>query len=121
MRECPFCDPSNYEMIGHLVFSKTDAYPVSEGHTLVIPKRHVSSYFDVTQDERDELWEMVENIQAELSEKYNPDGFNIGINIGESAGQTVSHMHIHVIPRYESDMVDPRGGVRGVIPEKQKY
>jgi len=105
-KTCPFCDESNYEVIGDLVFTKSDSYPVSKGHTLIIPKRHVSSYFDCTKQEKLELWD---------------DGFNIGINVGEAAGQTVPHMHIHIIPRYIADMADPRGGVRGVIPDKQKY
>ena len=121
MRECPFCDPSLYESESALVFTKTDSFPVSEGHTLVIPKRHIESYFDVSNDERDELWEMVERVRTELAERHSPDGFNIGINVGVSAGQTVPHMHIHVIPRYTGDVPNPAGGVRGVIPHKQKY
>ena len=120
-KTCPFCDESNYEVIGDLVFTKSDSYPVSKGHTLIIPKRHVSSYFDCTKQEKLELWDMVEDMKYKLSEQYDPDGFNIGINVGEAAGQTVPHMHIHIIPRYIADMADPRGGVRGVIPDKQKY
>jgi diadenosine tetraphosphate (Ap4A) HIT family hydrolase len=118
---CPFCDESNYEVISDLVFTKSDSYPVSKGHTLIIPKRHISSYFDCTKQEKLELWDMVEVMKYKLSEQYDPDGFNIGINVGEAAGQTVPHMHIHVIPRYLGDMADPRGGVRGVIPDKKKY
>lgn len=118
---CPFCDTSNYEVTSDLVFCKSDSYPVSEGHTLIIPKRHISSYFDCTRQERLELWDMVEDMRCELLEQHGPDGFNVGINIGEAAGQTVPHMHIHIIPRYSGDMTDPRGGVRGVIPDKQKY
>lgn len=118
---CPFCDKANYEREGDLVFTKTDSYPVSKGHTLVIPKRHISSYFECTDDERLELWSLVEQVKTLLDSVFEPDGFNIGINIGAAAGQTVPHMHIHVIPRYSGDMDDPRGGVRGVIPDKQKY
>jgi len=118
---CPFCDKANYEREGDLVFTKTDSYPVSKGHTLVIPKRHISSYFECTDDERLELWSLVEQVKTLLESEFEPDGFNIGINIGAAAGQTVPHMHIHVIPRYSGDMDDPRGGVRGVIPDKQKY
>jgi len=118
---CPFCDKANYEREGDLAFTKTDSYPVSKGHTLVIPKRHISSYFECTDDERLELWSLVEQVKTLLDRTFEPDGFNIGINIGPAAGQTVPHMHIHVIPRYSGDMDDPRGGVRGVIPDKQKY
>ena len=118
---CPFCDETNYESEGDLTFTKTDSYPVSKGHTLVIPKRHISSYFGCTDNERLELWSLVEQVKTELEDTFAPDGFNIGINVGEAAGQTVPHMHIHVIPRYSGDMDDPRGGIRGVIPEKQKY
>jgi len=118
---CPFCDEANYEREGDLAFTKTDSYPVSKGHTLVIPKRHISSYFECTDDERLELWSLVEQVKTLLESEFEPDGFNIGINIGAAAGQTVPHMHIHVIPRYSGDMDDPRGGVRGVIPDKQKY
>ena len=118
---CPFCYETNYESEGDLTFTKTDSYPVSKGHTLVIPKRHISSYFECTDNERLELWSLVEQVKTELEDTFAPDGFNIGINVGEVAGQTVPHMHIHVIPRYSGDIDDPRGGVRGVIPEKQKY
>ena len=120
-KNCPFCDEANYEREGDLAFTKTDSYPVSKGHTLVIPKRHISSYFECTDAERLELWSLVEVVKALLERTFEPDGFNIGINIGAAAGQTVPHMHVHVIPRYHGDMDDPRGGVRGVIPEKQKY
>ena len=118
---CPFCDEQNYEFEGDLVFTKTDSYPVSKGHTLVIPKRHISDYFDCTESEVAELWALVDKTKNRLQDTHAPDGFNIGINVGEAAGQTVPHMHIHVIPRYVGDMDDPRGGVRGVIPNKQKY
>jgi diadenosine tetraphosphate (Ap4A) HIT family hydrolase len=87
----------------------------------VVPRRHVASYFDVTPEERQALWDMVERARKWLREKHHPDGFNLGVNVGESAGQTVMHLHIHVIPRYQGDMEDPRGGVRGVIPGKQQY
>jgi diadenosine tetraphosphate (Ap4A) HIT family hydrolase len=117
---CPFCDETSYESEGDLTFTKTDSYPVSKGHTLVIPKRHIASYFECTDNERLELWSLVEQVKTELEDTFAPDGFNIGINVGEAAGQTVPHMHIHVIPRYSGDMDDPRGGVRGVIPNKQK-
>lgn len=120
-KNCPFCDDTNYESERDLTSTKADSYPVSKGHTLVIPKRHIPSYFECTDAERLELWSLVEEVKALLDHRFKPDGFNIGINIGVAAGQTVPHMHIHVIPRYYGDMDDPRGGVRGVIPGKQKY
>ena len=98
-----------------------DAFPISEGHTLVVPRRHVASLFDLTPEEQTELWQLVAHVRAELVDKFHPDAFNIGINDGEAAGQTVPHAHIHVIPRYHGDLADPRGGVRWVIPEKAAY
>jgi diadenosine tetraphosphate (Ap4A) HIT family hydrolase len=102
-------------------FSILDKYPVSKGHTLVIPKRVVSNYFDLTFREQSALWFMVNKIKSFLQEQYNPDGFNIGININEAAGQTVSHIHIHIIPRYIGDVEEPTGGIRGVVPDKKSY
>jgi len=102
-------------------FSFFDKYPVSEGHTLVVPKRMVASYFDLSVKEQTACWIMVNKVKEELQKRYNPDGFNIGINISEDAGQTIPHCHIHVIPRYKGDVAEPRGGVRGVIPEKRNY
>lgn len=102
-------------------FSFFDKYPVSEGHTLIVPKRLVSNYFDLTIKEQTACWIMVNKVKDELQKRYNPDGFNIGLNINEDAGQTISHCHIHVIPRYKGDVDEPRGGVRGVIPSKKVY
>lgn len=102
-------------------FSIYDKFPVSIGHTLVIPKRVVSNYFDLTFREQSALWFMVNKVKLFLQQKYYPDGYNIGINIDETAGQTVSHMHIHIIPRYKGDVENPRGGVRGVIQNKKDY
>jgi len=102
-------------------FSFYDKYPVSQGHALVVPKRLISNYFDITFKEQIACWMMVNKVKAMLQNRYNPDGFNIGINIHEAAGQTVPHCHIHIIPRYNGDEEQPRGGVRGVIPSKQNY
>jgi len=98
-----------------------DGFPVSPGHSLVIPKRHVASFFDVTESERLALLSMVDKARNELKIQYTPDAFNIGINDGVAAGQTVLHLHIHLIPRYSGDRDDPRGGVRWVLPEKADY
>jgi len=94
---------------------------VSEGHTLIIPYRHVGNYFESSDEEKIEIIEMINNVKLMLDDKYSPDGYNIGINSGKAAGQTVMHLHVHVIPRYAGDVDDPRGGIRGVIPSKKKY
>jgi len=121
---CPFCnfDPSR-EIIAEspLAFAIYDKYPVSNGHTLIIPKRHCSGYFELTDEEQAACWLMVNELQVFLTEKYKPDGFNVGININSAAGQTIPHVHIHLIPRFKGDIPEPEGGVRGVIPDKRLY
>jgi diadenosine tetraphosphate (Ap4A) HIT family hydrolase len=94
---------------------------VTPGHLLVLPNRHVASYFDCTDEERRALWQMVEDAKRLLDLRHVPDGYNLGVNVGEAAGQSVFHVHVHVIPRYAGDTADPWGGVRGVIPAKQSY
>ncbi len=103
------------------VFSFYDKFPVSEGHSLVVPKRLVSNYFDLTLKEQTACWIVANKVKKIIQEKYNPDGFNVGININEEAGQTIWHCHIHIIPRYKGDVENPRGGIRGVIPSKKEY
>ncbi len=98
-----------------------DRYPVSQGHCLVIPRRHIASFFDSTQAERLALLALIDEAKAAISRKVSPDGFNIGINDGAAAGQTVPHLHIHLIPRYAGDVQDPRGGVRWVLPDRADY
>jgi diadenosine tetraphosphate (Ap4A) HIT family hydrolase len=111
------------EQVGEIAscFAFRDKFPVSKGHTLVVPKRKVSNYFELSFKEQSACWFLVNLVKAELQKTYNPDGFNVGININEDAGQTVPHAHIHIIPRYNGDVENPRGGVRGVIPEKMSY
>jgi diadenosine tetraphosphate (Ap4A) HIT family hydrolase len=121
---CRFCltKPSRRIIIeGKYGFAAWDRHPASEGHFLVIPYRHVSEYFDINDEEREELWRLVAEGKKIADEKYNPDGYNIGINIGKWAGQSIPHLHIHVIPRYEGDVENPKGGVRGVIPQNKLY
>ncbi|MGL2993542.1 bifunctional class I SAM-dependent methyltransferase/HIT family protein [Flavobacterium sp. TSSA_36] len=103
------------------VFSFYDKFPVSEGHALIVPKRKVSNYFELTLKEQTACWIMVNKVKHILQEKYNPEGFTIGINVNEAAGQTVWHCHIHIIPRYNGDVPNPKGGIRGVIPNKKEY
>lgn len=102
-------------------FAFYDKYPVSLGHALIVPKRLISNYFDLSIKEQMACWMMVNKVKSHLQNRFNPDGFNIGINIKEAAGQSVPHCHIHVIPRYAGDVEVPRGGVRAVIPGKQNY
>jgi diadenosine tetraphosphate (Ap4A) HIT family hydrolase len=98
-----------------------DGFPVSPGHTLFIPKRHVQSFFDLTSQERGDIFSLLDKARLALEAEFKPQGYNIGINDGPSAGQTVPHVHLHLIPRYSGDLPDPRGGVRWVIPDKAKY
>lgn len=98
-----------------------DAYPVSPGHTLVIPTRHIGSFFELDEAERAALLALLDRARGRLELEFKPDGYNIGINDGAAAGQTVPHLHIHLIPRYTGDRPDPRGGVRWIIPEKASY
>ncbi|MEI6140692.1 MAG: bifunctional class I SAM-dependent methyltransferase/HIT family protein [Mariniphaga sp.] len=121
---CIFCRPSiNLKYIAESVtaYATYDGYPVSKGHALIIPKKHISSYFELTPKEQFELWQLANFVQKYLLKKYSPDGFNVGININKSAGQTIFHAHIHLIPRYTGDIVKPNGGVRHVLPSKGYY
>ena len=104
-----------------LAFAVRDANPVSPGHTLVVPRREVASWFDATADEHAALGALVKEVRLQLDEGLAPDGYTLGINVGEAAGQTVMHLHVHVIPRWTGDVAEPRGGVRGVIPERRDY
>jgi diadenosine tetraphosphate (Ap4A) HIT family hydrolase len=121
---CPFCDwtarPEYTAESLHAVAIK-DGYPLTRGHTLVIPRRHVASIYDLPEAERAHVWALVGEVRSLLAAEYSPAGFNIGLNDGAAAGQTIDHAHVHVIPRYEGDVPDPRGGVRWVIPERAPY
>ena len=121
--QCPFCSPVAAEIVleNLLCYSRYDMYPVGKGHLLIVPFRHVANFFELTQDERKAAFELVWQGQAKLDRDLHPDGYNVGVNVGAAAGQTVMHVHIHLIPRYQGDVPDPRGGVRFVIPKKAKY
>ena len=124
MKNCIFCnlDPSRIEDRNEFFVAIKDLYPVTEGHTLIIPSRHVESFFELTRDEEIAMLDMLSSQKEELSQLDTTiTGFNVGINDGEDAGQTIMHCHIHLIPRRKGDMESPRGGVRGVIPGKQSY
>lgn len=120
---CPFCSvPSARILIDDpLALGFEDAYPISPGHALAIPRRHVASFFELTAEEQQALLDVLTRLRTRCIERYQPDAFNIGINDGPAAGQTVPHMHMHLIPRYAGDRADPRGGVRWIIPEKADY
>lgn len=120
---CPFCAPpaERILILADEALVIRDAFPVSPGHTLVIPRRHIGSFFELTDAERACMVELLAKAKAELDLSFQPDGFNIGINDGAAAGQTVPHLHLHLIPRYRGDAPDPRGGVRWVLPAKAKY
>lgn len=120
---CPFCTlPADRILLAddHALVIR-DGYPVSPGHTLIIPRRHLGSWFDTDSAERGSLMRLVDQAKAQLDREFSPAGYNLGINDGAAAGQTVLHLHIHLIPRYEGDREDPRGGVRWVMPEKADY
>ena len=118
---CIFCRINDTVLENDLALAFYDKYPVNRGHLLIIPKRHVEQYFDLTDQERMSIDQLLFEGKKIIDEQYQPDGYNIGINCGEAAGQTIFHVHIHLIPRFRGDMKDPRGGVRGVIPEKRMY
>tara|TARA_B100000676_G_C17976891_1_gene786665 strand:+ start:190 stop:603 length:414 start_codon:yes stop_codon:yes gene_type:complete len=122
--ECRFCikKPSSRLILeSKYGFAAWDRHPVSNGHFLVIPYRHFASYFDIEERERNDLWKLVAAAKEICQKKFNPDGYNVGINVGHWAGQSIHHLHIHVIPRFKGDVPNPKGGVRGVIPEKKLY
>lgn len=120
---CPFCaiDPERIIYEDQYCFSVRDGFPVSGGHSLIITKRHVPTYFDTSPEEKEALWQAANEIRKGIDKEFSPDAYNIGINDGEAAGQTVPHLHIHLIPRYEGDVEDSRGGVRWVVPDKATY
>ena len=124
MNNCIFCNLSEDRIVNEYknFYIIRDLYPVSNLHSLVIPKRHVVSYFECNQDEYDEIPIILNTQKTELKlTDGSITGFNIGMNIGEDAGQTVFHFHIHIIPRRKGDVKNPKGGIRGFIPGKQKY
>lgn len=121
--ECPFChlEPGRALDENDLAIAFADAFPVSPGHTLVIPRRHVSDFFELSGAEVAAVVELLFRIRSRMGAEHRPNGFNVGVNIGAAAGQTVMHAHVHLIPRYLGDTLDPRGGIRNVIPGKRNY
>ena len=123
--DCIFCKKINCKILKQLKYFfiiRDTAYPVTEHHTLIITNRHVSDFFELSDEENIELNQILKDQKKELKDLDNKiSGFNVGVNIGKDAGQSIMHCHIHLIPRRKGDVEDPRGGVRGVIPERQKY
>mgnify|MGYP005838861415 FL=1 len=120
---CPFCSPSDSEIVlqNELWYARWDRYPVSRGHLLLVPFRHEPNFLTLALDEQKVALDLLAQALLRLHSDFHPAGYNIGLNIGQAAGQTVAHAHIHVIPRYTGDVPDPRGGVRFVIPAKGRY
>lgn len=124
---CPFCDLKETFPRERIVYDTNswiaiyDGFPVSKGHVLLIPKGHYETYFDLPDMLKESMHYAVEHIKGFLDSEFHPDGYNMGCNCGKAAGQTINHFHLHIIPRYNGDVENPRGGVRGVIPNKQNY
>ena len=118
---CPFCNADDALLASSLAYVRPDKYPVTPGHMLIIPVRHEPDFLAIRFEELEAIWTLVVEAKALLDGKFRPDGYNLGVNAGEVAGQTIAHAHLHLIPRYRGDVENPRGGVRGVIPAKQQY
>ncbi|PKN60292.1 MAG: HIT family protein [Deltaproteobacteria bacterium HGW-Deltaproteobacteria-11] len=120
---CPFCEPGDRTVVlrNDLAMAFFDKYPVAPGHLLIVPLRHFPSWFDATSEEKTAMDQLLDEGRRLLEREFHPDGFNIGVNVGAAAGQTIFHLHVHLIPRKSGDTTNPRGGVRGVIPGKQEY
>lgn len=119
--DCPFCLPAGALLENESALVIRDRFPASPGHLLILPRRHVADWFETTARERLAMFDLADAAKDWLDGEFQPDGFNLGVNVGEVAGQTIFHVHLHLIPRYRGDVPAPRGGVRGVIPAKQNY
>ncbi|OYV40167.1 MAG: diadenosine tetraphosphate hydrolase [Thiomonas sp. 20-64-5] len=119
--QCPFCQSMPWVLRNALSFAVYDRAPVNPGHLLLIPFRHVADWFECSEQEQHALLELATEARALLLRERRPDGFNLGVNCGKAAGQSIFHVHLHLIPRFAGDMAEPLGGVRGVIPARQTY
>jgi diadenosine tetraphosphate (Ap4A) HIT family hydrolase len=122
-KDCPFCEVAAERVVAESALTLTirDTFPVSPGHTPIVPKRHFADLFDATADEIAEIWEALRHAADDLVTRHHPNGFNVGVNIGAAAGQTVMHLHVHLIPRYARVQPDPRGGIRRIIADLADY
>lgn len=123
MADCAFCNIASSDIIAEndLALAFFDRFPVNRGHALIIPKRHVATFFDASEAEQDAINRLLAMVRNRLERLFSPDGYNIGVNVGAAAGQTVFHLHVHLIPRYAGDVPDPRGGVRRIKPSLVPY
>jgi diadenosine tetraphosphate (Ap4A) HIT family hydrolase len=118
---CPSCSIDDALLANSLAYVRPDKYPVTQGHMLIIPLRHDPDFLAISFEELIAIWDLIGETKTFLEAKFHPDGYNLGVNVGELAGQPIGHAHLRLIPRYRGDTVNPRGGVRGVIPTKQQY
>lgn len=122
---CLFCNKEDIENKiieeNDFCYARWDNFPVSKGHAEIVPKKHIESFFDLKNNELIEIFSLISKVKDLIQEKYNPDGYNIGINEGDAAGRTIHHLHIHLIPRYKGDVENPRGGIRHIIPGEGSY
>ena len=123
MKDCVFCNVPKERILFETTewIAIYDAYPVSEGHTLLIPKEHYETFFDLPERLVESLQYRLNNVKKILDDKFHPDGYNVGFNCGKAAGQTVMHFHLHIIPRYNGDVENPKGGIRGCVPQHMHY
>lgn len=122
--DCPFCTAKMEREVlakNELCYAIYDGFPVNKGHVLIIPLRHTANYFDLTPEETSAAWSLLGEVQKIIVAAFAPDGFNIGVNVGSAAGQTIGHVHLHLIPRYLGDMENPRGGIRHCVAGKGDY
>lgn len=121
MADCIFCNLENKVAENKSAYARLDGFPVNKGHILIIPKRHVETCFELTDDEVKDMFSLMKEMKFYIDNLYKPDGYNVGFNVNNAGGQTVMHCHLHLIPRYKGDVDNPRGGIRGVIPKNKDY
>ena len=119
MDACELCTPNDVLIENSLAYVQTDANALARGHVLVVPRRHVAGFFEMTPEEQSAVLSLLNEAQALIQNQYAPDGYNIGVNVGKAAGQSRMHVHVHLIPRYRGDVPDPPGGIRCVLPRKE--
>lgn len=121
---CFFCkriEAHDLVVENELAVAMADSFPLTRGHRLIVSRRHEPDLFSLSEAEQRAMWELIKTVKSALDEEFRPDAYNIGINAGREAGQTVFHVHLHLIPRYRGDVTDPRGGMRWIFPEKARY
>ena len=122
---CLFCDRANKKENKNILendfcYARWDNFPLTEGHLEIVPKLHINSFFDLNNEQLIQLYSLLKEAKEIVQKKYNPDSYNIGINEGETAGRTIPHLHMHLIPRYKGDVENPSGGIRNMLPDERK-